>query len=155
DSQSTATTLGAHQNGREGTMSGASTREALRRRRLFYRPHGRVLLAHFVETFARHFDGADSVGAAERRALPLRAWGRTYLPEHCSRAPSGMHRRLEKQLEPMRHERGQKVNAIGPRGGAKSTIGTLALPLRAALEGSEKYIWIVSDSKQHAAAHLA
>lgn len=43
---------------------------------------------------------------------------------------------------------------LGPRGGAKSTIGTLALPLRAAVEGWEPYIWIVSDTKHQACAHL-
>lgn len=112
------------------------------------------MLAQFVEMLAKRFDGADSPAAEIRRAQPLLAWGRTYLPEHFSRAPSGMHRWLETQIEAARSKRGTKTNAIGPRGGAKSTIGTLALPLRAALEGSDKYIWIVSDSKQQAAAHL-
>ena len=43
---------------------------------------------------------------------------------------------------------------LGPRSGAKSTIGTLALPLRAAVECRENYIWIVSDTKHQACAHL-
>ena len=43
---------------------------------------------------------------------------------------------------------------LGPRGGAKSTLGTLAYPLRAALEGREPYIWIVSDTQHQACAHL-
>jgi len=43
---------------------------------------------------------------------------------------------------------------LGPRGGAKSTIGTLAFPLRMALERREPYIWIVSDTKHQACAHL-
>ena len=43
--------------------------------------------------------------------------------------------------------RGTKINVLGPRGGAKSTIGTLALPLRAAVECREPYIWIVSDTE--------
>jgi predicted phage terminase large subunit-like protein len=47
-----------------------------------------------------------------------------------------------------------KLNVIGPRGGAKSTIGTLAWPLRAAVEGREPYIWIVSDTKDQAVTHL-
>ena len=50
--------------------------------------------------------------------------------------------------------RGAKLNVLGPRGGAKSTLGTLAFPLRAALEGREPYIWIVSDTKHQACAHL-
>ncbi|MBN2577887.1 MAG: hypothetical protein JXB10_02765 [Pirellulales bacterium] len=47
-----------------------------------------------------------------------------------------------------------KINLLGPRGGAKSTIGTLAYVLRTALEGTESYIWIVSDTKHQASAHL-
>jgi len=54
----------------------------------------------------------------------------------------------------MRGTRGTKLNLLGPRGGAKSTIGTLAFPLREALEGREPYIWIVSDTKHQACAHL-
>jgi predicted phage terminase large subunit-like protein len=54
----------------------------------------------------------------------------------------------------MRRERGTKLNVLGPRGGAKSTIGTLAFPLWAAVECWEPYIWIVSDTKHQACAHL-
>ncbi len=54
----------------------------------------------------------------------------------------------------MRVERGCKLNVVGPRGGAKSTIATLAFVLRAAVEGHEPYIWIVSDTKHQAVAHL-
>jgi predicted phage terminase large subunit-like protein len=51
-------------------------------------------------------------------------------------------------------QRGTKLNVIGPRGGAKSTLGTLAHVLRAAVEGWEPYIWIVSDTKHQACCHL-
>jgi predicted phage terminase large subunit-like protein len=54
----------------------------------------------------------------------------------------------------MQQRRGMKVNLLGPRGGAKSTLGTLAFPLRAALERTEPYLWIVSDTKHQAQAHL-
>ena len=47
-----------------------------------------------------------------------------------------------------------KLNLLGPRGGAKSTIGTLVFPLREAVEGREPYIWIVSDTKHQACVHL-
>jgi predicted phage terminase large subunit-like protein len=43
---------------------------------------------------------------------------------------------------------------IGPRGGAKSTIATLAWALRLAVEAWEPYIWIVSDTKHQACSHL-
>jgi predicted phage terminase large subunit-like protein len=50
--------------------------------------------------------------------------------------------------------RAMRINVLGPRGGAKSTIGTLAFPLCAALEQWERYIWIVSDTRHQACAHL-
>jgi len=65
-----------------------------------------------------------------------------------------MHRWLDTELSRMLTQRGVRVNVLGPRGGAKSTIGTLALPLRTALEGREPYIWIVSDTRHQAQAHL-
>ncbi len=65
-----------------------------------------------------------------------------------------MHRWLAGKLDAMRIARGTKLNLLGPRGGAKSTIGTLAFPLREAVEGREPYIWIVSDTKHQACAHL-
>lgn len=89
-----------------------------------------------------------------RDGLDLLAWGRRYLPDHFRRPPSRMHRWLAKQLDAAPASRGTKINVLGPRGGAKSTIGTLALPLRAAVERSEPYIWIVSDTKHQACAHL-
>lgn len=54
----------------------------------------------------------------------------------------------------MRDERGVKVNVVGPRGAAKSTVATLAGVLRAAVEADEPYIWIISDTKSQAQAHL-
>jgi predicted phage terminase large subunit-like protein len=66
-----------------------------------------------------------------------------------------MHRWLGEQLDRMAAERGAKLNVLGPRGGAKSTIGTLAYVLQAAVTGREPYIWIVSDTKNQAQTHLA
>ena len=105
-------------------------------------------------------DLAPKHGQARRQArrgnsgLDLLAWGRKYLPDHFRRPPSRMHRWLAEQLDALHFRRGTKLNVLGPRGGAKSTIGTLALPLRAAVECWEPYIWIVSDTKHQACAHL-
>jgi hypothetical protein len=84
----------------------------------------------------------------------LLAWGRQFLPDHFAKPPSTMHRWLAKQLDAAAVRRGMKLNILGPRGGAKSTLGTLCLPLRAALEQGEPYIWIVSDTEHQARAHL-
>jgi len=65
-----------------------------------------------------------------------------------------MHVWLGEQLDSFHAEHGQKVNVIGPRGGAKSTIATLCYALRAAVEGREPYVWIVSDTKNQAQTHL-
>ena len=86
--------------------------------------------------------------------LDLLAWGRQYLAPHFTRPPSAMHRWLSSQLDRMRQARGVKINVLGPRGAAKSTLGAMAYPLRAALERSESYIWIVSDTRPQACAHL-
>lgn len=84
----------------------------------------------------------------------LLSWGRRYLSEHFLRPPSALHRWLAERCGEMAAARGMKINVLGPRGGAKSTIGSLALPLCAALERREKYIWIVSDTRHQACAHL-
>ena len=86
--------------------------------------------------------------------LDLLTWARKYLPQHFSQPPSSMHRWLARQLRLAQTARGTKINLLGPRMSAKSTVGTLALPLRAAVECQEPYIWIVSDTAQQACAHL-
>ena len=82
------------------------------------------------------------------------AWGRAYLPAHFAKPPSAMHEWLGRQLDCLHTARGTKVNLIGPRGAAKSTIGTLCYVLRSALERFDHYIWIVSDTKEQAQTHL-
>jgi predicted phage terminase large subunit-like protein len=103
---------------------------------------------------ARQHGHARRVLSGSNGAADLLAWGRTYLPDHFTRPPSTMHHWLAGQLEAMRVARGTKLNVLGPRGGAKSTIGTLAYPLRSAVEKREPYVWIVSDTKHQACAHL-
>lgn len=84
----------------------------------------------------------------------LLAWGERYLPSHFAKRPSAMHRWLADRLDEMDRRRGARVNVIGPRGAAKSTIATLAYPLRCAVEGTEPYVWVVSDTKSQARSHL-
>ncbi|MEN0109738.1 MAG: hypothetical protein AAF805_03350 [Planctomycetota bacterium] len=84
----------------------------------------------------------------------LIAWGQEFLPRHLSQPPSPLHRWLADRLDASRTRRGAKLNLIGPRGSAKSTIATLAHVLRGAVEGDEPYTWIVSDTKAQAQTHL-
>jgi len=93
---------------------------------------------------------------AERAAAYSRLldWGRHYLPAHFQRPSSMMHQWLESALAVCSQSRGGRVNLIGPRGHAKSTVATLAYVLKCAVEASEPYIWIVSDTKEQAQLHL-
>jgi predicted phage terminase large subunit-like protein len=81
-------------------------------------------------------------------------WGKSFLGAHFVHEPSLMHLWLGDSLNSLHKNRGSKINLIGPRGSAKSTIATLCYVLRAAVEGWERYIWIVSDTKEQAQTHL-
>jgi predicted phage terminase large subunit-like protein len=110
------------------------------------------LLAKLARELAERFScrtGGALVG------VPLLDWGRLTLPDHFRLPPSLMHRWLAARLHDMDRRRGVRVNVLGPRGGAKSTVGTLAYVLRAAVEQREPYIWIVSDTVGQARTHLA
>jgi len=92
--------------------------------------------------------------SSKSQAESTLAWGRHYLASYFCRPPSRMHLWLGGQLDQLQTHRGSKINVIGPRGGAKSTIGSLCYVLLAAVEGWEPYIWIVSDTKNQAQTHL-
>jgi predicted phage terminase large subunit-like protein len=99
------------------------------------------------ETRRRHAD----VRPAASLLLP---WTTTYLARHFALPPSFMHRWMAVKLDYFTRQRGARLNVLGPRGSAKSTLGALAYPLRAALEATEPYIWIVSDTHDQAETHL-
>jgi predicted phage terminase large subunit-like protein len=94
-----------------------------------------------------------ATGEGDKRLATL-AWGRRYLPAHFVHPSSSMHCWLGRQLDGLHKDRGTKINLIGPRGSAKSTLVTFSYVLRAALEGWERYIWIVSDTSDQARIHL-
>ncbi len=122
-----------------------------------------IPIQHEGSWFSRRIAGllrvlVEGIGARDKPAagerLDLIAWGQRYLPRHFAKPPSPLHRWLADQADAMRTTRGLKVNLIGPRGAAKSTVGTLAAVLRAAVEGREPYIWVVSDTHGQAKSHL-
>lgn len=84
----------------------------------------------------------------------LLAWALRYLPAAFSLPPSRMHRWLARELVRMLRARGSRLNVLAPRGNAKSTIVTLAFPLWLAVHEREPYIWIVSETRRQAMAHL-
>lgn len=105
------------------------------------------------------FDLAAKHRASRRRTEQLAVsglvdWARHFLPQHFAFPASKMHLWLAEQLDEARMLRGRKINLLAPRGAAKSTVATLAYPLRESLENREPYIWIVSDTMSQAHAHL-
>jgi predicted phage terminase large subunit-like protein len=114
-------------------------------------------------TIRRTADRTCSVHAeslAKMIQADLLTWGRYFLPEHFRLQASAMHGWLAEQFDEARRTSdaprtaGCKINVVGPRGSAKSTLSSLAFVLREALARREPYIWIVSDTRHQAAAHL-
>lgn len=108
-----------------------------------------IALGHFVEKL-RSDQSNPQIGPAGG----LLEWAALVLPNYFCAPPSVMHRWAAKKLDAARFRRGLRLNILAPRGNAKSTLGTLAYPLREAVEGREPYIWIVSDTKSQAQTHL-
>ena len=95
----------------------------------------------------------EMLSAEERERLTTLEWGRKYLPEHFVHPSSAMHVGWRGSWMRCGKDRGSKINLIGPRGSAKSTVATFCYVLRAAVEGREPYIWIVSDTSDQAKIH--
>jgi len=112
------------------------------------------LMETFCNELARRHGRARRMVSGRGEAEGLLAWARRYLPEHFRRPPSAMHRWLGAQLDRLADRRGCKLNVLGPRGSAKSTVATLAYPLWVAMHRLEPYVWIVSDTRHQAVAHL-
>jgi predicted phage terminase large subunit-like protein len=85
---------------------------------------------------------------------PLLEWAQACLPQHTEKPFSRLHRWLADELDHATEKRGRKINLVGPRGAAKSTIATLCYLLQRACEGDEPYIWLISDTKGQAQTHL-
>ncbi len=126
------------------------------------------IFRHLIQSTRERFvnwhdnDARDSRVGLPRASSPLQrphptdllTWGKTYLPDHFRKPPSTMHQWMARHLDDMPNDRNRKLNVLGPRGGAKSTLATLAYPLREALYNREPYIWIISDTAHQARAHL-
>jgi hypothetical protein len=112
------------------------------------------LFLHFRNELARRHGETRRRLAGTGRSAHLLAWATAHLDRHFRLPPSLMHRWMAAELDRLVRRRGARLNVLGPRGSAKSTLGTLAYPLRAALEGTEPYIWIVSDTHDQAETHL-
>ncbi|VTT98928.1 Putative uncharacterized protein OS=Ralstonia solanacearum K60-1 GN=RSK60_1520044 PE=4 SV=1 [Gemmataceae bacterium] len=88
------------------------------------------------------------------RRAGLFEWGRRYLPHFLKKAPSRFHLEFCGDLERLRTARGSRLARLAPRGSAKSTWGTLVHPLRCAVEGTEPFTLILSDTQDQASDFL-
>jgi len=77
-----------------------------------------------------------------------------FLPHYLTSESSRMHLSLASLLGTLHRRRGCKISVTAPRGNAKSTWLSLTYPLRAALEGWEPYIIIISDTGDQANLQL-
>ncbi len=92
-----------------------------------------------------------------RRALGARSptdFARIYLRSHCSLPLSRMHRELFQALADLVNSRGGRLAVAAPRGHAKSTIVSLAFILWCVLYEKEKFVVLVSATKDQAISLL-
>lgn len=114
-----------------------------------------------VANIARQFLAAvreDPAYVASRgranRDLPLLDWGRRFLPHYFAQPASPLHAWLAAALDRSRDDRGLKLNLIGPREAAKSTVAATAHVLRCAVEGTEPLVWLCMETAAQAAKAL-
>ena len=97
---------------------------------------------------------AESNAVVVDRSIDLLSWCRRYLPRYFTDKPSEMHLWMAERLQAARLQRGTNINILGPRGGAKSTIGNTAYILRCAVEATEPYILILGKTSKMADKQL-
>ncbi|MBS0187932.1 MAG: phage terminase large subunit [Planctomycetes bacterium] len=88
------------------------------------------------------------------RALSLLDWARLFLPQYASLPYNGMHRRISADAGTAARSRGSRFSYTGPRDTGKSVLLSLALPLRCAVEGTDPYILLVSETAPQAIKFL-
>ena len=105
-------------------------------------------------SLARRHGRARRLARRGQGGLDLLAWGRKYLPDHFRRPPSNMHRWLAEQLDAAHDRARHEAQRARParRRQIDHRHARLAAPRGRGMR--EPYIWIVSDTKHQACAHL-
>lgn len=93
----------------------------------------------------------DDLGIRKEHARSLLGFCMLYLPHHLQLAPAIFHRELIENLE---DETVRMLLVVAFRGSAKSTFGSLALPLWAALEKQDIYQFILPIADTFAQAKI-
>ena len=91
--------------------------------------------------------------SARRRelgALSPEYFAELYLPAHFGLPPSRMHRELFTMLGAAATERGARIAVAAPRGHAKSTVASLAYVLWAVLYGHDRFVLLISATREQA-----
>lgn len=88
----------------------------------------------------------------ETGAISPEAFAQAYLTSHCTSPPSRMHREIFQALTRLMQRRDGRLAVAAPRGHAKSTIVSLVFVLWCALYRKEKFILIISATKDQADA---
>lgn len=117
-------------------------------------PLMRQVARAFRNAWVQHQPEGQQRYAVVDKSAPLLTWSKTYLPHYFTKPPSAMHEWLAGKVHSARSNRGRSISCVGPRGGAKSTVGNLANIIRCAVEGTENYIWIISETQTLAAKQL-
>lgn len=92
--------------------------------------------------------------SAASGSLGLQEWALKYIPHFFTRGMCELHNKLCEIGDELKVKRGKKTLVIAPRGNAKSTWVSLALPLKAICEGTERYIILCADTAGQAEAYL-
>ena len=115
-------------------------------------------LLHAALAIQRGLRRERDVSLSKRKAVDgktILLWPQRYLPSHFSLPAARMHVWMLDRMAAMAQRRGGRLNVIGPRGSAKSTVVTLGYVVWRLAMGDEPYIWIVSETSEQACVHLA
>lgn len=86
---------------------------------------------------------------------PTFEWATTYLRDYMPLSASPMHKELCDRFDQMIRKRGRRESKIAPRGNAKTTWTSKALPIYSAVHACESYILLVSDTASQSEKNLA
>jgi hypothetical protein len=97
---------------------------------------------------------AKATEKATKKDIGLQEWALKYIPHYFFRGMCQLHTKLCDIADELKYKRGEKILVIAPRGNAKSTWCSLAMPIKAICEGSDKYIILCADTLDQAKKYL-
>jgi len=107
-----------------------------------------------LEEVSEIFDAFEKSLVSSQDFESVLDWGSHYCSHYFTHPPSRMHAEISDGLGQLSVQRGVRKVWIAPRGFAKSTTVTLIFALKAAVEGDEPYIIIVSDTSSQSQSFL-